>query len=209
MTSMERVELMKPSIEHASQYLAMVDESIEVGEGYEYNNSDLARQDFVAFVQELEDESQGIGLPIGIPAQQTYLLVKEKGIVLGEIRFRPNIEPPYERYSGHIAYNIRPSQRGKGYATRQLELVLQEARKLCLPFVTLTVENENPASVRVIQKNGGKLLREVENPLGVRVKEYDGKWVVEDFERTGVSLALYVIDVFTPEGMKNTKYYNV
>lgn len=198
MNPIEKLELMKPVIEHEPQYLAMVDEHIEMGEEYRYNNIELARENFAAFVQELEDEAQGIGLPEGIPAQQTYFLVKDKQMVLGEIRFRPSITPPYEKYSGHIAYNIRPAQRGKGYATRQLALVLDEARKLRLPFVTLTVENENPASVRVIQNNAGKLLRVIEDPLGVRVREQDGKWVSEDFTQTGVKLALYVIELAPP-----------
>ena len=195
MPYLETLELVKPSLEYGSQYLTMVDEHIEMGEGYGYNNIALARENFAAFVQELEEEARGIGLPEGIPAQQTYFLVKDKQMVIGEIRFRPAITAPYEKYSGHIAYNIRPTQRGKGYATHQLAQVLQEARKLNLPFVTLTVENENPASVRVIQNNGGKLLRIIEDPLGIRVKEQDGKWVVEDFTQTGVKLALYIIDL--------------
>lgn len=193
--ALESLELVKPTAEYGPEYLAMVDECIAIGEGYGYNNSELAREDFAAFVQELEEEAQGIGLPNGIPAQQTYFLVKEKKIVVGEVRFRPNITPPYEKYSGHIAYNIRPSQRGKGYAIRQLGLVLEEAHKRRLSFVTLTVENENPASVRVIQKHGGKLLQEIENPLGVRVSEQNGTLVVEDVEQTGVILALYVIEL--------------
>ncbi|GCE24123.1 GNAT family N-acetyltransferase [Dictyobacter kobayashii] len=199
MNAPEKLELIKPSIEYSAQYLAMVDEGIETGEGYGYNNVELAREDFAAFVQELEDESQGIGLPTGLPAQQTYFLLKEGQMVVGEIRFRPAITPPYEKYNGHIAYNIRPSQRGKGYATRQLALVLQEARKLGLPFVTLTVENDNPASVRVIQKNGGKLLQTIENPLKVQVREREGRWVVEDVKEAGVTSNLYLIELASPQ----------
>ncbi len=177
MTESELLELVKPAIKHGPDYLAMVDEFLESGEEYGYNNIELARQDFAAFVHELEAESQGIGLPPGFPAQQTYLLIKEHQMVVGEIRFRPVLTPPYEKYNGHIAYDIRPSQRGKGYATHQLALVLEEARKLGLPFVTLTVENENPASVRVIQKNSGKLLGTIKDPVGVRVEEQNGAWV--------------------------------
>ncbi|GCE26433.1 acetyltransferase [Dictyobacter alpinus] len=195
MDALETLELIKPSIAYGPQYLAMVAEHVEAGEGYGYNNIDLAREDFAAFVRELEEEAQGIGLPEGFPAQQTYFLVKDRQMVMGEIRFRSNLTPPYEKFSGHIAYNIRPSQRGQGYATRQLALLLEEARKLHLPFVTLTVEDENPASVRVIQKNGGTLSRIVEDPLGVRVKDVDGKLVSEDFKRSNVRLALYCIEI--------------
>ncbi|SRR5581483_68439 len=192
------LELMKPAVEHGPEYLAMVDEGIEIGEGYPFNDVELARNDFAAFVQELEEEARGIGLPPGIPAQQTYLLVKDGRMVVGEIRFRPYIQPPYERYSGHVGYNIRPSQRGKGYATRQLALVLDEARNLGLSGVSLTIDSNSmdpEASIRVIEKNGGRLLRNIDNPLKVCVLEEDGELVTREVEETGERVSLYWIDL--------------
>ncbi len=124
----------------------------------------LARQDFAAFVQELEDEAAGIGLPPGIPPQQTYFSVKDGTTVVGKVRFRPRLEPPFARYNGHIGYNIRPSQRRKGYATRQLALVLDEARKAGLAGVMIPIEGENRGSIRTVEKNGGRLVRQLNDP---------------------------------------------
>lgn len=125
-------------------------------------------EDFPAFVRELEDEADGIGLPPGVVPQQTYWLVAEEGAaVIAEIRLRSQLTPPFERHHGHIGYNTRLSQRGKGYATAALALVLEEARRQGLPRVMLTVEGDNPASVRVIEKNGGKLeARRVDPDIG-------------------------------------------
>ncbi len=148
--------LVKPSLAFETEYGSMVREFYWADEAW-FNNFMLALSDFPAFVQELDDEAQGIGLPPDVIPQQTYWLVKEGKSVLGEIRFRPVLTPPFEQHHGHIGYNIRPSQRGNGYATCQLALVLDEARKLGLTRVMLTIEGENPASVRVIEKNGGKL----------------------------------------------------
>jgi predicted acetyltransferase len=167
MMQMERddvLELRVPTVDLGPEYLAMVDEAIEIGEGYPYNNIELAREDFAAFVRELEEEARGIGLPPGIDPQHTYLLVKDGKTVVGEIRFRPTLTPPYEDQHGHIGYNIRPSQRGKGYATAQLALVLDEARRLDLLGVMLTIDSNNLASVRVTEKNGGRLLRQLTDP---------------------------------------------
>src|SRR5579885_2411389 len=119
-----QLALVKPAIEHGPSYLDMVNDFLRAGEEYGYNNVELAREDFAQFVHELEEEAEGIGLPPGIPAQQTYLLLKDERLIVGEIRFRPHLVPPYEKYFGHIGYNICPSQRGKGYATRQLALLL-------------------------------------------------------------------------------------
>ncbi len=143
----------------AAAYLNMVDEFEAVGEGYGWNDAELARRDFAAFVDDLRNESLGLGLPPGIVPQTTYVLVDRKGRALGEIRLRPQLTPPFEQHNGHIGYNMRPRQRGKGYATRMLALALDQARAFGLERVMLPVEGENLASMRVITKNGGTLER--------------------------------------------------
>ncbi|HLI08558.1 MAG TPA: GNAT family N-acetyltransferase [Ktedonobacteraceae bacterium] len=155
----EQLRLVKPAVEYREAYTEMVRELLETDEAW-FNNFPLALEDFPAFVRELEEEAQGVNLPPGVVPQQTYWLLRENedGVtILGEIRLRPTLAEAFEEHHGHIGYNIRPSQRGKGYATRQLALVLQEARRSGLARVMLTVEGDNPASVRVIEKNGGKL----------------------------------------------------
>ncbi|GHO46292.1 GNAT family N-acetyltransferase [Ktedonospora formicarum] len=191
----EKLELVKPGPEHGSAYLAMVDEHLTYGEEYNYNNIELARTNFAAFVRELEEEAQGIGLPPGFPAQQTYLLLKDGEVVIGEIRFRPHLEPPYERFNGHSGYNVRPSYRGKGYGTRQLALLLAETRKWDLPGISFTIEDENPASVRIIEKNGGRLLYVKNNPILACLEEGQGELVVRDVVMEGVRCSLYWIDL--------------
>lgn len=143
----------------ATAYLDMVDEFEAAGEGYGWNDAELARRDFAAFVIDLRNESLGIGLPPGIVPQTTYVLVDREGRALGEIRLRPHLTPPFELHNGHIGYNVCPGQRSKGYATRMLALALDKARALSLERVMLPVEGENLASMRVITKNGGMLER--------------------------------------------------
>lgn len=151
-----KLALVKPALKFAESYVAMVREFMEANEGW-FTNFSLALEDFAGFVHELEDEAQGIALPPGIAPQQTYWLIQAGVMVLGEIRLRPHLTPPFEQHNGHIGYTIRPSQRGHGYATRQLALVLDKAREQGLARVMLTIKGENLPSVRVIEKNGGKL----------------------------------------------------
>lgn len=152
----ETLKFAKPHLRHADSYNAMVSRSIGVDGDYPYNNIDLAQESFAEFVRELEDEAQGIDLPPDIPAQQTYFLCLDE-VVIGEFRFRPKVDMPYERYNGHIGYNLHPDYRGQGYGTRGLGLLLDVAREHGLNIVYFTIEGENPASVRVIEKNGGRL----------------------------------------------------
>ncbi len=192
----ETLELVKPSSEYVPAYLAMVDEVVQQDGEYPYNNADLAREDFAQFVRELEEEAEGIGLPDGFPPQQVYWLLKDGKQIVGEIRFRPVLMPPYEKFNGHVGYNIRPSQQGKGYATRQLALLLDEARRFKLVGISMTIEGDNPASVRVIEKNGGKLLQSIENPVKARIMVTDdGELQVVDVVQEGEKLDLYWIDL--------------
>jgi predicted acetyltransferase len=152
----EELALVQPTVALAEDYTAMVREFMATDEAW-FTNFPLALEDFPAFVRELEDEARGINLPPDVVPQQTYWLVKDGATVLGEIRLRPQLTEPFELHHGHIGYNVRPSQRGQGYATRMLALVLEKAREQGLARVMLTIEGENPASVRVIEKNGGTL----------------------------------------------------
>jgi predicted acetyltransferase len=151
--------------DHRDAYLAMVDEFEAAGEGYPFNNVPLARSDFGAYVRELHDEEHGIGLPPGIVPQTTYVLVRAGTTIVGEIRFRPHTAPPFGAGHDHIGYNVRPSERRRGYATLMLSAVLDEARALGLDGVSLAVGGDNPGSVRTIIKHGGILAARQVDPL--------------------------------------------
>ncbi|MEV0648606.1 GNAT family N-acetyltransferase [Phytomonospora sp. NPDC050363] len=158
----ERLTLEPVATRHGHGYVSMIEECDLGGEGYPWNNAPLACTDFPAFAAELADEAAGIGLPDGVAPQRTFVLVKDGIEVLGEFRLRPVISEPYEEHNGHVGYNMRPSVRGRGYATRGLALLLDEARRLGVPGVLVTVEGDNDASARVIEKNGGRVIRSFE-----------------------------------------------
>ena len=65
---------------------------------------------------------------------------------------------------GHIGYSSVPWKRGQGYATRALELLLDDARAEGLEHVELTCDASNAASQRVITANGGALVERFVKP---------------------------------------------
>lgn len=65
---------------------------------------------------------------------------------------------------GHIGYSVVPWKRRRGYATRALQLMLQEVKDEGLAFVELTTEADNIASQRVIEANGGLLVERFHKP---------------------------------------------
>ena len=67
-------------------------------------------------------------------------------------------------YGGNIGYSISPEYRLKGYATRTVNLLLEQAKKEGMAYVLVTTTPENLASRRVIEKAGGRFIDERDIP---------------------------------------------
>jgi predicted acetyltransferase len=92
------------------------------------------------------------------------VLIRNGKTVLGEFRFRPTVPPPYLSNNGHVGYNVRPSERRQGYASRGLALVLAKARELGLEGLMIPINSVNVGSIRTTEKNGGVLARQDVGP---------------------------------------------
>ncbi len=113
-------------------------------------------------LQKAYDYEHGIGLKPGRVPSTTFWLI-ENDRFLGEIRVRRKLSGALLNFGGHIGYEIRPSERRKGYGTKMLEMALVYAKEIGLSRVLLTCDDDNIASARVIEKNGGILENKVEN----------------------------------------------
>jgi predicted acetyltransferase len=59
---------------------------------------------------------------------------------------------------GHVGYAVPEWKRRRGYATTGLLLLLPMARARGLTWLELTTDIDNPASQRVVAKNGGRVV---------------------------------------------------
>lgn len=128
--------------------------------------------DFDAYLLALRDGARGVGLSPGRVAFDTFFLVRERRL-LGRSTLRRQLTPELEIEGGHIGYDIRPSDRRRGYGTRLLALTLERARARGLERVLVTCDTDNIASARIIEKNGGALAGQaISHRSGKPVSQY-------------------------------------
>ncbi len=80
--------------------------------------------------------------------------------IVGIIDVRHTLNQFLSDYGGHIGYSVRPSERGKGYATEMLKFALDYCREIGLEKVMLGCYKTNTASIGIIHKCGGIWERE-------------------------------------------------
>lgn len=122
----------------------------------------LTYNEFVLWLKQQDEWSQGIGLPKGyVPQTIFWLYVNNKPVGIGKIRHKLNDNS--RRVGGNIGYAIDPKFRGKGYGSILLKYLNEEATALGINEKLITVEKYNPISKKVVEKSGGILIKEDEN----------------------------------------------
>jgi len=100
---------------------------------------------------------------------ETVLWLVEGDKFIGRVSIRHRLTPDLEQVGGNIGYEIRPSQRRRGYGKMILALALEKARLLGLSRVLVTCDDDNVGSAKIIEANGGQLQDTIE-VLGNRAK---------------------------------------
>ena len=99
----------------------------------------------------------------------TYLLYAD-GVPVGYVGIRTQIDEKWKVWSGNLYFTVRKSQRGKGYGTGMLSLALDKCREMGMAQVFANASAGNAPSARVMEKNGGVLLEEIN---GSRYYQFD------------------------------------
>lgn len=157
-----KVRLIKLTKEYFNQLSEMIDEWKLDQEMNHTNHSpwaifknDYRNFDYYLDNLELKEPKDG-----KVPDSVFFLLDEERNILLGAVNIRHYLSDYLLKYGGHIGDGIRPSERGKGYATEMIRLALFECRKLGINKVLMVCDKSNIASAKTIIHNGGILENE-------------------------------------------------
>ncbi len=95
-----------------------------------------------------------------VPALTYFYVREEDKRIIGMINLRLSLNDFLRREGGHIGYCVRPTERGKGFATDMLRSALRVYDTLGIGEIIITCDKSNPASAAVIQKCNGVLTDE-------------------------------------------------
>ncbi|MES2964056.1 MAG: GNAT family N-acetyltransferase [Bdellovibrionota bacterium] len=168
---MSDIRLVRPSIDLKESFLEALAEFQTEGLAWVMDlDINELRRNFPAFVaSELTKRTRWTK---DTPVEETELWAVMDGVYVGRISIRHRLNADLHVMGGHIGYDTRPTYRGRGIATRMLELALPIARDLGIREALLTCNDDNRASIKVIEKNGG-ILRETKPQLeGGPLKRY-------------------------------------
>ena len=146
------IELVRPDEKFKPSVLAAVDELLAEGSSIDwYYKID---QNFGTYVDQL-NKRKSIKTDQLVP--ETVMWAIKDQIFVGRISIRHELNDYLAKVGGHIGYEVRPSFRRQGIATEMLRLVLPIAKNIGLDRVLLTCDDNNFASIKTIEKNGGVL----------------------------------------------------
>lgn len=130
----------------------------------------ISRDDFLCRgLPEMLAFSEGKNLPEGY-VPETFWFLWDGDVIVGQFRIRHYLCESLRTGAGHIGYFIGRPFRGKGYGTEGLRLTLEEAHRIVPEEeIFLRVNRDNPASLHVMLRNGGRVASQDDVHYYVRI----------------------------------------
>jgi predicted acetyltransferase len=122
-----------------------------IEEGASDTHLDEAAADFDAFVRRRRAVREMWGVPV------TELWFVEGEEYIGTVVVRHQLTKELEESGGHVGYHVVPRLRRRGHGTRMLAAAIGLCRQRGITTIRITCAEDNTASRRMIEANGGVL----------------------------------------------------
>ncbi|MFA5934659.1 MAG: GNAT family N-acetyltransferase [Candidatus Paceibacterota bacterium] len=149
------IQLVKPQLKYKDSFYEAIAEFEKEEKGYSDFFNGFENK-FDEFILKLENAEKGIGLEEGY-VPYTYMFLVDDDKYIGTVSIRHKLNDILKKEGGHIGYDVRPSERRKGYGTMILKLSLLIAKQIGLDRVMITCDDNNVASWKIMEKNGAVL----------------------------------------------------
>ena len=164
------LELIMPNYSHKDQWGEIITEW-----GYEMRNPSVLFQDsFENFLSIVVSTRDSNSVEYSLPKSSIYFLKNDtSNHIIWCIWIRHDLHFPHrDAYSTHVGYGIRPSERGKWYATEMLRLGLDIMRSIGITQVLISCHADNIASENVILTNGWMIFGESMDKNQKKLRQY-------------------------------------
>lgn len=159
------LKLIDADIKYLEQYREAYFESLKQIQLGNIKNHDLMflNPDEENVIQIFKDSRDVTKLPSYYVPSYDFFAVDE-GKFIGIIRIRIKLTDSLMKYGGHIGYAVNPKYWNMGYGKEILRLGLTQYKHLIEEDkILLTCDDDNIASYKIIEANGGILENKIEN----------------------------------------------
>lgn len=122
--------------------------------------------DEVDIVQKCKDNRDESKLPSNYVPSYDYFIVEEDKLI-GLIHIRVRLTENLLKFGGHIGYGTNPKYWNMGYGKKILKIALEKYKDLIEEDkILITCDDDNIASAKIIESNGGVLENKIINRDG-------------------------------------------
>ncbi len=154
-------KLVEPSSEYLDGNIEFLKELLDEGEitKEEYDTKIALRKNIGTYLESLSKlDKDDLGLHV-------YWLV-DNDVFIGTFRLNERLNDKQRKGGGNIGYEIRPSKHRQGYGTEILRLGLLKAKELGMKEILINCREDNTASRKIIENNGGVFIKSVPDESG-------------------------------------------
>lgn len=157
------LRLVLPQKKYARSYVQALKELKKVSQNVDLINEEIKNAD--KHIKKIQFERRH-----KIPNNTNEFWLVDGKEYIGTIQIRHKPSGKYPNLRSHIFYEIRPSKYHKGYGTLILKLGLRKAIELGFKSITIVCRQTNNFSKKIIEKNSGQFIRNVNTPEGTYLK---------------------------------------
>lgn len=159
-----KLKLVIPSVKYKDTFCAYVKDYIDANENFYAKFYHDALVDFNEYVKKLITFQTVVTNSKSEP-YNSFWFIDSRDKIVGISRLRKGLNEWTKKSIGHIGFDVRPSERRKGYANQILNLTLKEAKIRGHKKLLIITDTDNIATKKVIETNGGKLIDEITSLL--------------------------------------------